>query len=178
MWVIIGSNVKDLFLSVLASLVVSGCVLSRGGLFVPGAALHFPVSSLPTCSALGVFCWAGGAPWGVMFGAVSTGVLLLLFLSLSLSLSFPLAFLWGSLTYGVDIFGAAQTHGIHFSIDGNVGPACLQHLGGRRCNRHCEEFLHQFPVVKGSNKAVLHVPFFLVIGGKVTSVGQSSQAVN
>ena len=105
--VIVGSNVEDLFLSVLASLVVSGCVLSRGGLFVPGAALHFPVSSLPTCSALGVFCWAGGAPWGMMLGAVSTGVLLLLFLSLSLSLSFPLAFLWGSLAYGVDIFGAA-----------------------------------------------------------------------
>ena len=103
MRVIIGSNVEDLFLSVLASLVVSGCVLSRGGLFVPGAALHFPVSSLPTCSALGIFCWAGGAPWGVMLGAVSTGVLLLLFLSLSLSLSFPLAFLWGSLAYSVDI---------------------------------------------------------------------------
>ena len=96
-----------MFLSVLASLVVLGCVLSRGGLFVPGAALHFPVSSLPTCSALGIFCWAGGAPWGVMLGAVSTGVLLLLFLSLSLSLSFPLAFLRGSLAYGVDIFGAA-----------------------------------------------------------------------
>ena len=103
--VVVGSNIEDLFLSVLASLVVSGCVLSRGGLFVPGAALHFPVSSLPTCSALGVFCWAGGVPWGVMLGAVSTGVLLLLFLSLSLS--FPLAFLWGSLAYGVDIFGAA-----------------------------------------------------------------------
>ena len=151
-------------------------VLSRGGLFVPGAALHFPVSSLPTCSALGVFCWAGGAPWGVMLGAVSTGVLLLLFLSLSLS--FPLAFLQGSLAYGVDIFGAAWTHGIHFSVDGNVGPACLQHLGSCHCNRHCEEFLHQFPVVKGSNKAVLHVPFLLVVRGKVASVGQSSKAVN
>ena len=106
--------------------------------------------------------------------AVSTGVLLLLFLSLSLSL----AFLWGSLAYGVDIFGAARTHGIHLSIDGNVGPACLQHLGSRRCNRHCEEFLHQFPVIKGSNKAVLHVPLLLVVGGKVALVGQSSQAVN
>ena len=106
--IFVGSNVEDLFLSVLASLVVSGCVLSRGGLFVPGAALHFPVSSLPTCSALGIFCWAEGVPWGVMLGAVSTGVLLLLFLSLSLSLSFPLAFLRGSLAYGVDIFGAAS----------------------------------------------------------------------
>ena len=151
-----------------------GWAVSSGCLSSPGCpAFALPVSNFSTCTTFSIFGRAGGSSRGVLYSTVATRVLLLLLLLLLwfvlfLGRSFP----WGSLVDCVDSLGAAKAHGFHLTIDCDVGPANLLHLGCCLLDGQSEELLHQISVIQDLDKLGLYISLLLVLGWEIAVISQ------